>query len=343
MSHRLRHMARELLSRAVRSGHPGEMCSCKVQRLLRVISLAHEQWRDRKYSRGEGLDAMKTYAEHYIECKKAFKDSHPHNESQFDVYALKIHQYQPNEASQLLSFPENYLDIIASLSNEADKKVRDVSEHYIEEGGISNKFAIKIANIWDLSELEQLASHFIPHLEQAMFHCYAFVSAVHIYRNMRTEDERASSWLWHYDNNPKEAIKLLIYLTDCTETTGPFEYLRHTETGEAIKLPTSRTGYDHWDPPFYPHSRIPAAVMKDFLAQGYEKCKVVGPKGTSILFDNNCVHTANIPLEGHRDVVIFNIRPVNTPIRPYITRDYTGSWMHKDPVRDPEQIRPVLQ
>lgn len=288
---------------------------------------------------------MKTYAQYYKECKLAYLPHKIPNKHKCDLYKLGINIYNPHQDNELFTFPCQYKDIIESLEEKVDKKANNPQEHYFESGQPSQPFAIKIANIWDLPELEQLAAHFIPELEKTVFKSHAFVSAVHIYRNLQTQAERKSSWLWHYDNNPQEAVKLLIYLTDVTETTGPFEYLRHKKTGNVIKMPTSRIDDNHWEspPPMFPSSRIPATIIDYLLEQGYEKHKVIGQKGTVIFFDNNCIHRANVPSEKYRDVLIFNIRPVLSPIRPFINKEYTGSWMHQDPVRNPEQLRPLFR
>lgn len=285
---------------------------------------------------------MKTYAEHYDYCKKIYTEDQGAFILKNDVYDLGINVLRPNESNKFIDFPLNYLSVVESLG---EKVAHNAKQAAGRNGGKDTvPFAIKVDRIWDLPELTQLANQFIPQLEKTLFGSYAFISAVHIYRNVQTKAERSSSWLWHYDNNPKEAIKLMIYLTDVYENTAPFEYLKHKDTGEVIKMETSRTGHDHWEPPppEYPGSRIPAQKMDELVAQGYKKVKIIGQKGTLILFDNNCIHTANIPTEEFRDVVIFNIRPVHFKIRPCITEKYTGSWMHKDPVHDPELIEPII-
>jgi hypothetical protein len=218
----------------------------------------------------------------------------------------------------------------------------------IEAGGVlrdSNDagrgFALKLVEIWDFAELEEIAGMVVPQLEETLFGSYAYVSAVHIYRNLATGRTPASSWLWHYDNNPLEVIKLLIYLSNCDADTGAFEYLRHPTTREGVKIASSRTGFDHWTKPVYDGSRIPEAVLQDYLQKGYESARVVGPAGTAILFDNNCIHRATVPERRHRDAIVLLLRPSHRPIRPFVSRTYTGSWIHREPVVDPDLLAPV--
>ena len=84
-------------------------------------------------------------------------------------------------------------------------------------------------------------------------------------------------------------------------------------------------------------------MINDFVNQGYNKKKIVGPKGTVLFFDNNIIHKANIPTRKYRDVVIFNIRPTLHKFEPYISKNFTGSWEHKSPIVNPEEVVPRLK
>ena len=281
--------------------------------------------------------AMHTYAEYYKLCRESYNTS----DQKLDLYDLKMHVCRPDEESELFTFPENYSELIESLSQKVNAKVGDRSQHYRDPSAKGYEVAIQIKEIWDLPELNEIAGHILPCLERTVFGSRIHCSAIHAYRNVPTDAPRVSSWLWHYDNNPKEAVKLMIYLTDVEEDTGAFELLE--KDGDHIKMQTSRTGYNHWGPPYIPQSRIPEDIMNDFIEQGYEKKRIVGPKGTALFFDNNIVHTATIPTRGYRDVVIFNIKPTLYKFKPYISKEYTGSWEHKSPIMDPAQTAPRLK
>ena len=280
---------------------------------------------------------MYTYADYYDLCKKRYDGA----SQKLDLYDLKMQICYPDQKNELFTFPENYSELIESLSKKVDAKVADDSQHYQDPSANGYKIAIQIRDIWDLSELNEIASHILPCLEESVFSSRIHCSAVHIYRNVPTDAPKVSSWLWHYDNNPKEAVKLLIYLTDVKNDTGPFETLERD--GDYIKMPTSRTGYNNWRPPVVPGSRIPKDMINEIVNQGYNKRKIVGPKGTALLFDNNIIHTANVPVHGYRDVVIFNIRPTLHKLVPYVSKNFTGSWEHKNPIVNPEEIVPRLK
>ena len=56
---------------------------------------------------------------------------------------------------------------------------------------------------------------FVPFLEEKRFGCNLYVDKIYIYRTLRLK-KRESSYLWHYDNNPSEIVKNIIYLNEVT-------------------------------------------------------------------------------------------------------------------------------
>jgi len=283
---------------------------------------------------------MKTYAEYYELSKQNYLNNSEPIDSKLDLYKLTMNVVRPDEESDLIERPPNYLDLINSLSERVNQKVADPSQHFVDPSAKGAQIAVQVLDIWDMPELEIIASSILPSLEKNVFNSYIHLSAIHAYRNIQTPAKPVSSWLWHYDNNPKEAVKVLIYLTDVGEKNAPFELLQN-DAGEHIKMETSRTGYNHWGPAYVPQSRIPPDMMEKFRKLGYKEHKITGPAGTILFFDNNIVHRANIPEEGYRDVVILNIRPTMDKIRPYISKDTTGSWGFKSPIPNPAHITPI--
>ena len=152
------------------------------------------------------------------------------------------------------------------------------------------------------------------------------MNQVNLIRSVPGGAAPASSWLWHYDNCPDEAFKILIYLTDVDAESGAFEYLRHPATGDVVKVGSSRAAPDQVAAPRWPRSRVPPEVVARYAEEGYEPHRVVGPAGTLILFDNNCIHRATVPRTRHRDAVILNFRPAHERVRPFISERHTGSW-----------------
>ena len=285
---------------------------------------------------------MKTYKEYYKLSQKNYSNEIGAVENKLNLYDLTMKVIHPNQKNEIIHLPDNYSNLIASISKKINQKMLDKNEHYLDSSqGSKPKVAIQIKNIWDIPELIELADGILPSLERNVFGSYIHLSAVHAYRNIQTTSSRYSSWLWHYDNNPKEAVKILIYLTDVGEENGPFELIE--KENQYVKIETSRTGYNHWGPPLIPHSRIPKEMIDTLKQKGYKEKKILGPAGTMLFFDNNIIHRANIPTVGHRDVVILNIRPCSKKIRPFLSKDTTGSWMHKSPILDPSDRKPKLK
>ena len=260
-----------------------------------------------------------SYPDHYKWCKEQYKDLPT--------------TYQPiltDESLHELTIQTGHNDDprIGQMSFDASKKFNKSND--------KNNFAVFINDIWDIRHVEGIATDIIEILEVELFRSYAYVDHLHFYRTIESKAKRESSWIWHWDNNPAEQIKLMLYLNDVTEDNAPFQYLRHKDTKKALKMKTTRTGANSWHPQT---SRIPD--IKSYLNKGYEIVSVTGNQGKYILFDNNILHRGISAIKGHRDAVIFNMRPCHFKIRPAANPKYTGTWKHQDPVRDPMQYKPV--
>ncbi|MDG2385064.1 MAG: hypothetical protein P8N76_25560 [Pirellulaceae bacterium] len=94
------------------------------------------------------------------------------------------------------------------------------------------------------------------------------------------------SELWHADNYPPDAFKILIYLTDVGEDNGPFEYLT----------------------PVQYHPPDSSLSWRDTrIANPGHGHKVTGPAGTTIIFKSNIPHKGNYCRTGHRDVIMIGL------------------------------------
>lgn len=190
--------------------------------------------------------------------------------------------------------------------------------------------ALQLKDPHAVDGLEAICSLVMPQLECNVYRSRVVVDKVYLYRNLVSKRSAQLSWLWHYDNHPNEILKVMIYLTDVDEGSGPFEYLR-SATGVAIALRPR---------PLCGHSRLPPSFVQRQVVQGCSAQRVTGPAGTLILFDNNVAHKANIPGKGHRDVVVFQVRPSDFEARSYVDPHWTGSFEHEDFSRDPRQYVP---
>ena len=128
---------------------------------------------------------------------------------------------------------------------------------------------------------------------------------------LTTKCERDSSYIWHYDNNPNEIVKNIIYLNDVDEDNSPFEYLSKTN-GKGYMFNSYRQGPEKWNKA--PNGSRVTEEVKELKVSGHTSQKVTGPKGTTFAFNNNTCHRANPVIEGYRDVINIRVHPcINKP------------------------------
>lgn len=266
------------------------------------------------------------YSEYFLKCQK--------NNTNVDDCGKTLYDFDICEKMSN-KFTETYQNTIIKLSERVNK-LFDVKQNYI-----SNSMCHNLINIFELKEIEEISQYITPYLEKEIYKCNVHLDRVYIYRNIITNKPPETSWLWHWDHHPKEIIKVLIYLTDVEENTGPFEYLRHSKTNKCIKMPTNRLGMKTWgtkSPPGYPNSRVSVFQILEYINQGYERRKVVGKKGTTIIFDNNIIHRANIPVNKIRDVLVLQFRPSLEKRNQYFQKKWTGTFSENAVTKNPEKF-----
>ncbi len=183
--------------------------------------------------------------------------------------------------------------------------------------------AIKYLSIHTLNGLQELANDVVGLLERELYGCNVFVDKVYLYRNNYAK-QRRSSWIWHYDNNPKEVFKTMIYLSDVDEYHAPFEYLTEPDGTGVVAAPTRYTQNCWVKPPN--NSRITDKWMKALEKMGCKKTMALGPAGTATTFNVNSLHRANLPIKGYRDVVCLRTRPVIEKLPRYIDPAWTSGF-----------------
>ncbi len=250
---------------------------------------------------------MKTYAEHYKKCRASMGT--PNQDSRYkSVYDLTLD-------SNFLPQDDEYQRIVDSVSKKVSKKIDN------NEGCFHVPFATYLNEWRDIEELRDLANLFMPLIEREVFHCNAKIEFVMPYRNLACENSPEASWLWHYDDCPKEFIKLAICLNETTEDNGCLQYLVGPD-GTTPVIPSFR------DSPYRPvmrqvfaGSRIPREVMDRSVESGAIVNNLVGPCGTHALLTPNIPHRATIPKLGStpRESIWFFIRPTIKKYDSYIS------------------------
>lgn len=278
------------------------------------------------------------FSDEYSKAKEYYASKETITQSSFDSPSdLLIHHVIPGQVNNTpFTLPENYLAIVNELSSVVDERLKEsknvsfalAEEKFtrqleaelvkhartedmplVKDGRISKLF---LKNTTDIAVLEKLASVLVPLAEKLYYHSYVWVEKAALLRSIGNQYPDKKSTLWHTDNHYESITKIMVYLNDIGEKDAPFEYLRHKETHEVVRIKANM-------PQFYPGGRVPLTVIDDYLSRGYERFKVLGPKGTTIFFDDKIIHKGNEPEDGHhRDALILQLRPATEKPASYI-------------------------
>lgn len=184
-----------------------------------------------------------------------------------------------------------------------------------------------------LDGLRELCEPLVRELEEQLYGSFVLVDKVYVYRSVASSEVPRASWLWHFDNHPREMLKVMIYLTDVHARSAPFEYVRDRAGAPVPGVPLT---------PMFGRSRVPSATIDAIVAAGGSREAVTGPRGTVIVFDDNVVHRATVAEEDHRDVLVLQVRPSLFEPVPRIDPRWTGSFRHWAIQANPWELAPRL-
>ena len=272
---------------------------------------------------------MLKYSEYYQKCVN--------NYIFFDLlYNFKFETYSPSKPVKngLIQFNniEKYNSIIDKASSYVDKAFQNEEKIYFPVAIKKDEPVLRLKDPWDIPMINELADYILPQLELRLFRSNVVVHGIYCYRTKVGNYDKENSWLWHFDNHPEEVIKVMIYLTDVDENTGPFEILHRDGYKDH---PTTRVDYEKWAKN---HSRLNSKQVENMISKGYITEKIMGKKGTVTVFDNNSFHRANLCKEKHRDVLVLMMKPHHEKVTPFIDKKYTGTNYHRDVFIDPSFI-----
>lgn len=282
------------------------------------------------------------YAEYYSKCRKVYAENNtPNNRLLKDAHLV---QFNKDKLHPILKVSPKYFEMIERIASSVAEKFNDKSGIFLPPNTkLKDEVFWRFKDPFSLPFLEEVGDEIISSVEKEYANCYLHLDKVYVYRNIVTENKPMTSWLWHYDNHPTEITKIMIYLTDVTEQSGPFEYLLDKNEKSVIIEP-SRQGEKQWGKPKWPASRVPADVMKKYFDNGCKAVKATGPKGTTIIFDNNAIHRANIAKSSHRDVLVYQVKPYVKPLKPRVNpKEWTGSFQQWDISKNPAELKQKIK
>jgi ectoine hydroxylase-related dioxygenase (phytanoyl-CoA dioxygenase family) len=240
-----------------------------------------------------------TYAQHYDKCRQnaSFKSSELSSYS--SVYDLTLD-------TNFLNVDPNFNNLVKQVAQKVSHKIDN------DDGCWHGSEFVTYLNEWrDINELNDLVNIFMPKLEQEVFYCNAQIEFVMPYRNSFHTGDPLASWLWHYDDCPREFIKFAVYLSDTYEDNGCFQYFVDPNE-KPIVLPTFREAPNRpISKQYFAGSRVPPELIKNSIDQGCKIKSLVGPPGTHLLFTPNAIHRATSPKPNTkpREAIFFFIRP----------------------------------
>jgi hypothetical protein len=245
-----------------------------------------------------GEEKMKTYAEHYKRCLE-INPVTSSGDKYDSLYDLSID-------ADFLATDERYFSLVEELA-------KDIRYRLDNNLGCYNgsSFARYVNDCLEIESLKALVNHVAPQVEREIFHCGIQVEFVMPYRNNPTKEKPAASWLWHYDDCPREFLKFVVYLNEVTEENGCFQFMVDEKNNAPI-VPSSRhTPHMGIGQQLYKGSRIPPKVIDEICKKGGRQQSLIGPPGTYGMLTPNIMHRATIP-QSHtapRDCLFLFIRP----------------------------------
>ena len=138
----------------------------------------------------------------------------------------------------------------------------------------------------------------------------AAFSTVHLRRDVGT-GEQVGTRLWHIDTEDHRVIRILVYLSDVTVASGPFEYIPRPYSDACLAL-RDRALRSDGDP-------IVDDEMRRHVAEAnWKPC--VGPAGTVVIADNAAVYHHGKVHEQHRVALIYTYTS-RRPLYPKLVRN----------------------
>ncbi|MDB9342463.1 2OG-Fe(II) oxygenase [Nodularia spumigena CS-586/05] len=122
------------------------------------------------------------------------------------------------------------------------------------------------------------------------------------------------SRLWHIDREDRKILKIIIYLNDINENTGPLQYIPQNLTLEIVKALKYTSGY------------IQDSKIREFISpENYKSC--TGSIGTVIFAATGSIfHRGKLPINSDRFAIFFDYSSRRQKKRYYIA----NSQAHED-------------
>jgi hypothetical protein len=278
------------------------------------------------------------YSRHYQRAQHAYRAAGGElAAARCAIRDVGVRVIRPGETG-LIDLPPAHLDVVARVSASAQAALASsancqfvpsvkttalpAASDAVAEVTRGEVLTIKLLDPFAIDGLRDLCEPLLSELERKVYGSFTIADKVYVYRSPISRQAPIQSWLWHFDNHPREMLKVMVYLTDVDDGTAPFEYLRARASGAAVAGGPLT--------PKFGNSRVPQPLIDAHLANGSERCRVTGRRGTVIVFDDNVIHRGTLAQTGARDVLVIQVRP-GARIDPAWTGSFTHQAFHSDP------------
>lgn len=293
-----------------------------------------------------GRRILSDYSGHYRRARAAYRLVHDRPETVCDIAHVGVRVIRPSAPGAVI-LPPNYEALVARIAGQADIMLGQSARcaffpaasggvlaartHDVQDVRDGRIIAIQLLDPLSIPGIAQLSEPLVREFERCFYGSFVIVDKVYVYRSPICGAAPAKSWLWHFDNHPREMLKVMVYLTDVDAGAAPFEYLEDASGRPVYGAPLA---------PAFGNSRVPESTIRAHLDRGGACRRVTGPRGTIILFDDNVIHRATLAATAHRDVLVLQLRPAAFAADPHIDPRWTGSFRHRAFNRDPADLAP---
>lgn len=292
-----------------------------------------------------GKTILRRYTAHYQRAQRAYG---VHRQAPVaSVYDVGVRVVQPG-SDEFLPLPDDFISRVQRVAQPAscaldrtencdffpgvDRATLTERTANLPEVVAGQVITIKLRDPFSIDGVSELADPLLAALEQRVYGCHLIVDKLYIYRSPVSHQQPKASWLWHFDNHPREMLKVMVYLSDVDRESAPFEYLRDEAMRPRLGAPLA---------PLHSDSRVPSDEIERLVKAGWHCQRVTGPTGTVLVFDDNVLHRGTLAQARHRDVVVFQVRPAQFEALPRLDRRWTGTFGDLDFNRDPTVMAPI--
>jgi hypothetical protein len=265
-----------------------------------------------------GFNLQRRWNDYHKQCQKAYGNSNTLTKN----HASCAHQLHQNGIAVLAK-----LDCTA-LSKEIDSRFKSLDDGKsclsikLPRDSKTAELAPQIFNI--LREISPLIESYFSSYFQPYF--------ITIERNQPSPTTVDTSFGWHIDDNPRQIMKIFVYLNDVYRDNGAFRGFIYKHSYKILK-----NGFVSYSEK--------TRIANQIIVNNYQANKknsldfFEGDAGTVLMFDNNIVHKGTAPIRDERQFIQIEIYPslkkiteqqvVDALIKP-ILRDYPTDPYYND-------------